>query len=246
MYNPLHQFEIVKIVDCSIGRIDISFTQSSLFMVVVTGLICLLLHIGTREKKLIPSKKQSICEMLFRFVENIVSAQIGKEGLKYTPYMFTLFVFIFAANAIGLFPYAFTVTSHIVVTFTLAMFVFIGMNVVGITKHGMKFFRIFCHHGIPAFVKPILIPVEVLSFLIKPISLSVRLCANMIAGHVVLKMIAGAAVFFVNHRYLGIASIFPVAINAVLLGFEFLVAALQAYIFTVLSCIYFNSVIHIE
>lgn len=248
MSDPLHQFQVTKILDCSIGTIDVSFTKSSLYMVLVTALICLALHLGTKEKKLIPSIRQSLCEMVFEFIGKMISGQIGKEGMRYVPYIFTLGMFVLGANVIGLTPYAFTVTSQIIVTFSLAMMVFIGMNIVGFSRHGIEFFKMFCPPGVPAFVTPIIVPVEFISYLIKPISLAIRLCANMTAGHIILKMIAAASVFCATScpDALKAIAIGPVAINVLLLGFEMFVAVLQAYIFTILSCIYLNGVIHLE
>jgi F-type H+-transporting ATPase subunit a len=186
--------------------------------------------------------------MLFEFIENMISGQLGKDGLKYTPYIFALFVFILGANVIGLTPYSFTITSQIIVTFTLSMLVFLGMNIIGLSKHGLGFFRMFCPHGVPGFVLPIIVPVEFISFLIKPISLAIRLCANMTAGHIILKMIAGASVFCATScpELLKGTLVGPVLINMLMLGFELFVAILQAYIFTILSCIYLNGVIHME
>lgn len=241
----MHQFEIHKILECSIGGVDVSFTNSSLYMVLTTVLICLFLHLSTKRKGLIPSKKQSICELLFEFVCNIVKTEVGKDGLKYVPYIFSLFLFILVANLIGILPYAFTVTSHIVVTFTLAMLVFIGITLVGLIKHRMKFFCIFKPKDVPIFITPILIPVEIISYFARPISLSMRLFANMVAGHVLLKIVAGAAVACAVNSILAIA-ILPIGVSMILTVFELFVSVLQAYVFTILSCIYLNSVIHMH
>jgi F-type H+-transporting ATPase subunit a len=217
-------------------------------MVLATVLICVMLHLGTKDKKLIPSIKQSACEMLFEFVGNMISGQIGKTGLRYTPYILSLFVFLLGMNLIGLTPYSFTATSQIIVTFTLAMVVFTGMTVIGLLRHGAEFYRIFCPPGVPWFIMPIIVPVEIISYLIKPVSLAIRLCANMTAGHILLKVIAAGAVSCATSTsdFLKCGLIIPVALNVVLVGFEIFVAALQAYIFTMLSCIYLNNVIHLE
>lgn len=245
MSDPLQQFKIHKLLDCSIGGIDVSFTNASLFMVLVTATLCFLLHYGTKERKLVPSKRQSLCEMLFEFVSGMLSDQVGKEGLKYIPYIFSLFIFILGANIMGLIPYSFTVTSHIIVTFTLAILVFIGITLVGIIKHRWNFFHLFFPSDVPLFIAPLLVPVEIISYLARPISLSVRLFANMVAGHIILKIIAGASVFCVLNS-MEFLVVFPVGINMILMIFEFFVAVLQAYVFTILSCIYLNSVLHIE
>jgi F-type H+-transporting ATPase subunit a len=186
--------------------------------------------------------------MIFEFIGKMISGQIGKEGLRYAPYILSLGLFVLGANVIGLTPYAFTTTSQIIVTFTLAIMVFLGMNIIGFSRHGLDFFRMFCPPGVPAFVMPIIVPVEFISYLIKPISLAIRLCANMTAGHIILKMIAAASVFCATTcpDVLRPLALGPVAVNVLLLGFELFVAVLQAYIFTILSCIYLNGVIHLD
>jgi F-type H+-transporting ATPase subunit a len=248
MSSPLHQFEVKKIIDLSIAGIDVSFTNSSLYMVIATVLICLFLHIGTKDKKLIPTRAQSACELLFHFVNNIVVNQVGKEGAKYFPHVFAVFMFVLGANAIGLTPYSFTPTSQIVVTFTLAMLVFIGITLVGIRRNKMRFFRHFCPSDIPIFVTPILVPVEIISYLLKPISLSIRLFANMMAGHLILKIFAigAASCMAISSEIAKCAFIIPTIADMIMLAFELFVACLQAYIFTILSCIYLNDVLHIE
>jgi F-type H+-transporting ATPase subunit a len=219
-------------------------------MVLITVLICGLLHFCTKKRSTIPSKSQSACEMLFSFVSGIITEQVGEEGLKYLPYIFSLFIFILFANLIGLVPYSFTVTSHIAVTFTLAMLVFIGITLIGIFRHGIRFFKMFLPSGVPWFIAPLLIPVEIISYISKPVSLSIRLFANMVAGHIVLKIIASAAVFCVVDSLFPFVTIpcvvLPIGLNVALTVFELFVAVLQAYVFTILSCIYLNSVIHIH
>jgi F-type H+-transporting ATPase subunit a len=246
MIDPLHQFQIHKIIDCSIAGLDVSFTKSSLLMVLITTGTCLFLHIGIRRGSLIPSKMQSICESLFEFVRNIINEQVGSDGLKYTPYIFSLFLFILSANLAGLFPYSFTVTSHIIVTFSLALFVFLGTTILGLVKHKWEFLHTFCPRNVPLFILPLLIPVEIISYFARPVSLSIRLFANMVAGHIMLKMVAGAAIFCATTPALGIFVVLPVGISSALMIFEIFVAVLQAYIFTILSCIYLNSAIHLE
>ena len=245
MLDPLHQFEIHKIFDLSIAGIDISFTNSSLLMVLITLSICSLLYLCTKGKDIVPNKMQSIGEMLFGFISNMITDQTGKEGLKYMPYIFSLFIFILFSNLFGLIPYSFTVTSHIIVTFSLAMFVFVGMTFAGIAKHGFKFFKVFLPSGVPGFIAPLMIPVEIISYLSRPLSLSVRLFANMVAGHVILKIVAGAAAICAVNSVI-ILSVFPVGVNVILTVFELFIAVLQAYVFTILSCIYLNSVLHLH
>lgn len=245
--DPLHQFEIHKLLDCSIGKLDVSFTNASLFMVLVTGLICLLLHLGTRKRRLVPSKGQLLCEELFRFVSSLLTDNVGKDGLKYMPYVFSLFVFILGANLMGLVPYSFTVTSHFAVTLTLALLVFCGTSLAGLLKNGWRFFHVFCPEGMPLLLKPLMVPIEVVSYAMRPVSLSLRLCINMIAGHIVLKLLASAAPACLDLHYAPWAAPFMVVIaGMVMLVFETFVACLQTYIFTLFSCIYLNGTIHPE
>ncbi|GHS94005.1 ATP synthase subunit a [Alphaproteobacteria bacterium] len=245
MLAPLHQFEIHRYISGSLGGWDVSFTNSSLFMVLTTAALCFLLYWSTKEEKLVPSLKQSACESLFEMVSGVITEQVGREERKHSPYIFTLFLFILGANLLGLLPYGFTVTSHIIVTFALACLVSLGMIVIGLLRHGWKFFRIFYPPDVPAFIVPLLVPVEIISFFTKPVSLSVRLFANMVAGHIMLKIVAGAAVFCAAHSLLPL-TVFPLGVNVLVLTFELFVAILQAYVFTILSCIYLKSVIHME
>jgi F-type H+-transporting ATPase subunit a len=243
MLDPLHQFEVHPLLKFSFNGIDLSFTNASAWMAFVTLFICLFLHLGSSKGRLIPGKIQSLCEVLFKFVSGIVTEQVGPEGRVAIPYIFALFVFILFANLVGLLPYAFTITSHLAVTFTLAMLVFLGITVVGAARHGMKFFKMFLPSGVPTFIAPLLVPVEIVSYIARPISLSIRLFANMVAGHIVLKIIASAAVVCAVNSLAPLA-VFPVGINVLLTTFELFVAVLQAYVFTILSCIYLNSVLH--
>lgn len=245
MANPLHQFEIHPVVPCNLGKWDISLTNSSLTMMIITGLICLLLHISTRQKRLVPTKAQAACEMFFEFVEKQVSEQIGKEGRLVFPYVFCLFTFILTANVCGMIPYTFTVTSHLSVTFTLAMLVFLSTIGLGLAKHKWRFFRQFFPENVPVVMAPLLVPVEIISFCARPVSLAVRLFANMVAGHIMLKIVAGAAAFLMTTPFAAI-SVVPVLVSSVLMVFELFIAALQAYVFTILSCIYLNGAIHLE
>jgi F-type H+-transporting ATPase subunit a len=214
-------------------------------MVVVVSIVCLFLQWSTRKKKLVPSASQALCEMLFKFIENLVSEQMGKNSFKYIPFIFSLFMFILGSNLLGLCPYAFTVTSHIAVTFALASSVSLCMLGSGIAKHRWKFVWFFCPRDLPGYIRPLMIPVEMITFVTKPISLSIRLFANMLAGHIMVKLVAGTCVAFVT-RFFGLFSLLPMGLNVLILGFEFLVSILQAYVFTLLTCIYLNSVSHLE
>lgn len=246
MLDPLHQFEIKTLIPLHIGRFDISFTNASLTMVCVCLFICLFLHVTTHKRQIIPSKGQAIGEWIFNFVSGIVIVQIGPEGQRYVPVIFSLFVFILFSNLAGLLPYSFTVTSHLAVTLTLAMLVFLGMTFIGCARHKLKFSRAFLPSGVPLGIAPLLVPVEIVSYMARPVSLSMRLFANMVAGHIVLKIIASASVVCASAAILAPLSIFPIGINMMLICFELFVAVLQAYVFTVLSCIYIDSVIHLH
>ena len=243
--DPLHQFHIKPIVPLNIGGWDISFTNSALFMILSTVLICLVVHFATNKPHLVPTRLQVSIEILFHFIADMVKTYVGKEGLAYFPYILSLFLFILVGNVIGLFPYSFTFTSHIIVTFSLASLVFIGVTLIGVKKHGLHFFRVFFPKGISVYVAPLLIPVEIISYLSRPISLSVRLFANMVAGHVMLKIFAGFAVLLASSVFLPIA-ILPVMLNVAITGFEFLICVLQAYVFTILACIYLNDALNLH
>lgn len=245
MLDPLHQFEVHTLVPCSVGGVDISFTNSSLAMVLMTLGMCFFLHWGTRNTRLIPSKRQAACELLYVFISDMISEQISKDGLRYLPHIFSLFIFILGANLMGLLPYSFTSTSHIIVTFAIAMLVFLGITIVGVVRNRAQFGRIFFPEGVPALIAPLLIPVEIISYFARPVSLSMRLFANMVAGHIIIKIVAGAAIFCMANALAPVA-IFPIAINMVMMAFELFVAVLQAYVFTILSCIYLNSVMHLH
>ena len=238
--DPLHQFVVSPIFRINICGIDLSFTNSSL--AVVTAIMCamILFACGLSKKQIIPSRMQSVLEIAYNLVSNLINENIGKEGLKYFPFVFSIFLFILFGNLLGMVPYMFTFTSHIIVTFTLAMVVISFVTILGVVLHGAKFFSIFVPKGIPVFLSPFLIPIEVISYMSRPVSLSVRLFANMMAGHTMMKVFAGFAVML---GYLGIV---PVVANVVLTGFEIIIAMLQAYVFTILTCVYLNDAVHLH
>ncbi|HRK96086.1 MAG TPA: F0F1 ATP synthase subunit A [Rhodospirillales bacterium] len=240
MASPIEQFKIEKFVDVDLGAIDASFTNSSLFMVIAVGLIAAFLIGATREKQVIPGRWQSMAEIAYEFVANTVRTNVGSEGRKYFPFIFSLFMFILFGNMLGIIPYSFTFTSHLAVTLGMAVVVFVGTTIIGFAKHGLHFFSFFLPHGTPWFIAPILVPIEVLSYFTRPISLSLRLFANMTAGHTLLKVFAG----FV--AAMGVAGIVPLLAVVGLTGLEMLVAFLQAYVFAVLSCIYLNDALHMH
>jgi len=237
--DPMHQFVIERIIPMKIGNIDFSFTNSSLYMVVAVLGISALMLMGSKSRTLVPGRLQSVAEMAYEFIADMVRSNCGEEGMKYFPYIFSLFMFVLFANMIGMIPYTFTVTSHIIVTFAMAMAVFITVTVVGVVKNGVGFLKLFAPSGVPMALMPLMIVIEVISYLSRPISLSVRLFANMMAGHAMLKVFGGFVVA------LGAAfGWVPLALMVGLTGLEFLVAFLQAFVFAMLSCIYLSDALH--
>ena len=240
MADPIHQFEIKKIVPLELNNIDISFTNSSMFMILAILVVSIFLILSIKNKKIIPNRFQAMSELLYEFIANMINDNIGHKGKKFFPFIFTLFTFILFGNLLGMLPYSFTFTSHIIVTFALAMFIFLFITLIGIFMHGFKFFSLFVPKGVPMLMLPLMIPIEIISYLSRPISLSVRLFANMMAGHTMLKIFAG----FVFS--LGIFGIAPLIIDVALTALEVLIAILQAYVFTILTCIYLNESINLH
>ena len=240
MADPIHQFEIKELIPLEIFETNISYTNSSLFMSLAIIFITLLLLLSIKNKSLIPSRLQSISEIFYEFISNMVSDNIGDKGRKFFPLIFTLFTFLLFGNMLGMLPYSFTFTSHIIVTFVLAMFIFLLVTLLGIFIHGFKFFSLFVPKGVPMIMLPLMIPIEIISYLSRPISLSVRLFANMMAGHTMLKIFAG---FIVP---LGIFGIAPLMVDVALTALEVLIAFLQAYVFTILTCLYLNEAINLH
>ena len=240
MADPIHQFEIKELIPLEIFETNISYTNSSLFMSLAIIFVTLLLLLSIKNKSLIPSRLQSISEIFYEFISNMVSDNIGDKGRKFFPLIFTLFTFLLFGNMLGMLPYSFTFTSHIIVTFVLAMFIFLLVTLLGIFIHGFKFFGLFVPKGVPMIMLPLMIPIEIISYLSRPISLSVRLFANMMAGHTMLKIFAG---FIVP---LGIFGIAPLMVDVALTALEVLIAFLQAYVFTILTCLYLNEAINLH
>lgn len=240
MGDPLHQFEIFPLFPLKIGGVDFSFTNSSLFMVFAVIAVTFFLVGGVSRSRLIPGRWQSMVEMTYGFIVNLLDETLGMKGRKYFPFIFTLFMFIFMGNAIGMIPYCFTFTSHIIVTFGLAMIAVGIATLIGFVRHGFHYFTLFIPKGAPLYMLPLIVPIEVLSYLSRPISLSVRLFANMMAGHTMLKVFGGFTVA------LGLFGMAPLAVNTLLTAFEILVAVLQAYVFTILTCIYLHDSIHLH
>ncbi|KQZ12654.1 ATP synthase F0F1 subunit A [Mesorhizobium sp. Root554] len=243
--DPIHQFHINPIVPIHIGGYDLSFTNSSLFMVVVVLLASAFLYLTTSSRALIPGRLQSVSEMSYEFVANMLRDAAGSHGMKFFPLVFSLFMFVLVANLLGLFPYFFTVTSHIIVTFCLAILVIGTVIVYGFAKHGLGFLKLFVPAGVPVVLLPLVVAIEIISFLSRPISLSVRLFANMLAGHITLKVFSGFVVSLSALGAAGVAgAVLPLAMAVALTGLEVLVAFLQAYVFAVLTCMYLNDALH--
>jgi len=246
MADPIHQFEINKIFTLGhIGGHEIAFTNSVLFMAFTVVGIAALLVGASSPRALVPGRMQSIAEMSYEFVANTIQSTAGKEGMKFFPLVFTLFMFILVANLIGLIPYTFTVTSHIIITALMALIVFLTVIVYGFYKNGLRFFRLFVPSGIPIYILPLIVFIEVLSFLSRPISHSVRLFANMLAGHITLKVFASFITLLGGLGIFGIfGAVLPLILVVALTALELLVAFLQAYVFAILTCIYLNDAIH--
>lgn len=245
MAGPIEQFEISRIVPVEIGGFDLSFTNSSAYMVLTVALASGFLLLATKRRAIVPGRLQSSAELLFELIAKTLRDNTGEEGMRFFPLVFSLFMFVLVANLIGMFPYAFTVTSHIAITFTLAMLVFLTVTIYGLMRNGLGFLRLFMPPGVPLALAPILVPIEVVSYISRPVSHSVRLFAVMLAGHITLKVFAGFVVSLGGLGALGIAgAILPLAMTVGLTGLELLMSVIQAYIFTMLTCMYLNDALH--
>ncbi len=243
--DPISQFQISKLVPIEVGGLDFSFTNSSLYMVATVAVASAFLFLTTSNRGMVPTRLQSISEMGYEFVASMLRDGAGSGGMRFFPMVFSLFMFVLVANLLGMFPYFFTVTSHIIVTFVLAMLVIGTVVVYGFMKHGLGFLKLFVPSGVPGVLLPLVVAIEVISFLSRPISLSVRLFANMLAGHITLKVFAGFVTSLSALGALGIGgAILPLIMTVALTGLEFLVAFLQAYVFAVLTCMYLNDALH--
>jgi F-type H+-transporting ATPase subunit a len=244
--DPIHQFEIKNLFPIvRIGSHEIAFTNSALFMVIGLGLILALMLGATRSRALVPGRLQAVAEMSYEFVAGTLRSTAGSEGMKFFPLVFSLFMFILVLNVMGIIPYTFTVTSHIIITIAFALLVFLTVIVYGFWKHGLHFFKLFVPSGIPIYILPLVTFIEVLSFLSRPVSHSVRLFANMLAGHITLKVFGGFVTMLGALGFLGwLGAILPLGLTVALTALELLVAFLQAYVFAILTCIYLNDAIH--
>jgi F-type H+-transporting ATPase subunit a len=244
--DPIHQFQITNLVPMmSMGGHEFAFTNSALMMLIIVALISTLLIGATLPRAVVPGRLQSIAEISYEFVANTVQSSAGTEGMKFFPFVFTLFMFVLFANLIGLIPYSFTVTSQVVITAALAMTVFVIVVGYGFWRNGLHFLNLFVPKGVPKAILPAVVIIEVLSFISRPVSHSVRLFANMLAGHITLQVFAGFIIMLAGAGILGwFGAVLPFAMVIMLTALELLVAFLQAYVFAILTCIYLNDAIH--
>lgn len=244
MANPISQFEIQPLVPLALGGIDISFTNSALWMTiaVVTSLSLITLAMG--KKSLVPSRGQLVAEGLYKFIAGLVRENVGEKGMMYFPLVFTLFIVVLFGNLLGMIPGSFTFTSHIAVTGILALIVFFTVTIMGFVKHGLHFLQLFCPPGVPLWIAPLIIPIEIISYLSRPVTLSLRLFINMLAGHLMVKVIAGFSVMMFGAGAVGmLGALGPMFFNVLLIGFEIFVAFVQAYVFALLTCIYLRDTV---
>ncbi len=244
MANPIHQFEIQPLVPLSLGGVDISFTNSALWMSVAVVLSIGLLSLSMARKSMVPSRSQLMAEGLYKFIHGMVRDSVGEKGMGYFPFVFTLFIIVLFGNLLGMIPGSFTFTSHIAVTGVLALIIFLVVTVMGFVRHGLHFLQLFCPPGVPLWLTPLIIPIEIISYLSRPVTLSLRLFINMLAGHLMLKVIAGFSVMMVGAGLVGVfGSIGTALFNVLLIGFEVFVATVQAYVFALLTCIYLRDTV---
>jgi len=240
--NPMHQFNVYRIgPEISLGNIDISFTNASLFMMISALTIISVLFSGTKRKAIVPTKIQLLAELSYTLVSKMISDTAGSKAKPYFPFVFSLFMFVLFCNMLGMLPYSFTVTSHIIVTFALAAIIFIGVTIIGFVNHGVRYLKLFIPSGVPLFLLPLIVVIEIISYLSRPVSLSVRLFANMMAGHTMLKVFGG---FVISLGIIG--GWLPLSFTVALTGLEILIAFLQAYVFAILTCIYLNDALNLN
>jgi len=240
--NPMTQFEVYRIgPEIKVGAFDISFTNASLFMIVSSLAILIIFNLGSKKNSLLPNKLQLIAELSYTFVSKMIADTAGSKARPYFAFIFSLFMFVLFCNMFGMIPYTFTVTSHIIVTFMLATFIFIGVTIIGFIKHGFGYLKLFVPSGVPAVLLPLIVVIEIISYLSRPVSLSVRLFANMMAGHTMMKVFGG---FVISLGIIG--GWLPLSFSVALTGLEILVAFLQAYVFAILTCIYLNDALNLH
>ena len=240
--NPMHQFNVYRIgPEISLGNVDISFTNASLFMMLSALAIISVFFAGTKRKAIVPTKIQLLTELSYILVSKMISDTAGSKAKPYFPFIFSLFMFVLFCNMLGMLPYSFTVTSHIIVTFALAAVIFIGVTIIGFVNHGVGYLKLFIPSGVPVVLLPIIVIIEMISYLARPVSLSVRLFANMMAGHTMLKVFGG---FIISLGIIG--GWLPLSFTVALIGLEILIAFLQAYVFAILTCIYLNDALNLN
>ena len=238
--NPMTQFEVYRIgPEIKVGAFDISFTNASLFMIVSSLAILIIFNLGSKKNSLLPNKLQLMSELSYTFVAKMIADTAGSKARPYFAFIFSLFMFVLFCNMFGMIPYTFTVTSHIIVTFMLASFIFIGVTIIGFIKHGFGYLKLFVPSGVPVILLPLIVIIEIISYLSRPISLSVRLFANMMAGHTMMKVFGG---FVISLGIVG--GWLPLSFSVALTSLEILVAFLQAYVFAILTCIYLNDALN--
>src|SRR6516164_11475702 len=244
--DPIHQFELKRLFPIAhSATTEIAFTNSALFMLIALAVILLLTLGATRSRALVPGRAQVLAEMSYEFMASTLRSTAGPEGMKFFPLVFSLFMFILVLNVMGIIPYTFTVTSHIIITVALALLVFFTVVIYGFWKHGLHFFKLWVPSGVPIYIMPLVTFIEVLSFLSRPVSHSVRLFANMLAGHITLKVFGGFVTMLGALGFLGwLGAIVPLGLTVALTALELLVAFLQAYVFAILTCIYLSEAIH--
>lgn len=244
--DPIAQFELHKLAELKIGQYDLCFTNSALIMAVTVFVTALWLFLSMSKRSLIPGRAQSVAEMSYEFIANMIRSTAGSDGMKFFPFVYSLFIFILFANMLGMIPFFFTSTSHIIITFVMAMMVMLLVVGYGLYKHGFKFLKLFVPSGIPIAILPFVSLLEIISFLSRPISLSVRLWANMFAGHILLKLFAGFAIMMFTSASIltTLGSAIPYALVMALIPLEFLVAFVQAYVFALLTCVYLSDALH--
>ncbi len=248
MANPIHQFEITPIRHFEVGGVDLSFTNSSLWMMIAVIVATAFFLAATSKTKLLPGRLQAMAEMMYNIIHKMVEDNIGHKGMKYFPFIFTIFIVVLMGNLLGLLPYSFTYTSHLAVTGALALGVFATVIIMGFVSHGPAFLSMFVPAGLPIWLMPFIIPIEVVSFFVRPLTLAVRLFANMMAGHIMLKVVAGFAI--AAALSMGTAGMLigagPVLINTIMMAFELLVALIQAYVFAILTCVYLKDTVELH
>lgn len=247
-HGPLHQFVIQPLIPLQIGGVDVSFTNSSLWMLIGAGLSMLFLGLATRPAALVPGRAQMLAETVYQFIAGMIRENIGDGGRVYFSLVFTIFMVVFMGNILGMVPFSFTYTSHIAVTGALALGIFLTVFIIGLFRHGLHFFSLFVPAGVPLWLTPLVIPIEIISFFVRPLTLSVRLFANMMAGHLILKVFAGFCVSLIGaFGLLGfLGALGPMLFNSAMIALEFLIAFLQAYVFTILTCIYLKDTVEIS